>query len=60
MQAIQQATYNVLFANAEKLTQHEIDVLQFADSEVIQPNLNRHLEARRQWWAGRMERHRNP
>ena len=54
MQAIQR----VLFANAEKLTQHEIDVLKFADSEVIQPNLNRHLEARRQWYAGRMERHK--
>ena len=52
---------NVLLVSGvlvNEIGQPEMDVLNFAQSTVIQPNLNRHLEARRQWYAGRMERHK--
>ena len=53
-----QVIQSIMFNSADQLNNDEFAALIVVQNEVIEPQLNGHLEARRQWWAGRMERHK--
>ena len=52
------AAVSRILTSSEEITTKEFNVLTSVKNDIMTQRLLRHLEARRQWYAGRMERHK--